>query len=130
MTGPTYAGIADLMAEYPAPVRRELRCHPHVARWLGFTLREARPEVPFTGAIGSLSGIPVFEAEDFEPGAWELREDGDIKVSGHIEVPAWFIKLLEPVPFDISIPPVFERRRMDYWFPIAPPVPMAFSGIC
>lgn len=129
MTGLTYAELADLMAQFPTPVRRELRCHPDVARWLMLTLPDAaEPEFPFTGAIGAITGIPVTERADFEPGEWELREDGKVKASGHIDVPPWVTR---PVEFDIE-PPSFSviSRVWPYGsFPVNRPMTL-LSSIC
>ena len=66
--------------------RQELHCHPRVTEHLR-AISNAAPEPEFplmTGSIGSLAGMPVIEHDDMEPGAWELREDGEIVGSGRL----------------------------------------------
>lgn len=77
--------IADLLRSWEPPKLKELHCHPDVANWLMLTSAEPGPQFP--GQIGSLTGIPVFEEPEFEDGAWELREDGLVVTSGHVDVP-------------------------------------------
>ena len=79
--------IADLLGNWEPPKLTELHCHPDVSNWLMLTTPEAKPEFPWSGAIGSLTGIPVFEEPEFEDGAWELRQDGKVVSSGHVDVP-------------------------------------------
>lgn len=120
-----FAALAVLAGRIGYVPRRELHCHSSVARLLMLTLPEAEPEFPFTGAIGSLTGIPVIEAPDFEPGTWEIREDGEVTASGHLEVPSW---VTAPVAFDVAFPRAADRLR--WWLPLAPPAPFTVSGIC
>jgi hypothetical protein len=84
VTGPTYAGIAAMMAQFPRPVQRELHCAPDVVEALHLTLPEAEPEFPWSGAIGSITGIPVIEKPEFMPGVWQLLEDGKMTDFGVI----------------------------------------------
>lgn len=62
--------------------RQELHCHPRVTEHLRATSTETEPAFP--GTIGSLTGIPVIEHDDMQPGAWELREDGEVVSSGKL----------------------------------------------
>jgi len=119
---PDFKALAELVERIGPVPRRELRCHPHVAKWLILTLPEAQPEFPFAGGIGSMTGIPVIEHADFEPGEWELREDGEVTAVGRIKVPSW---VTAPIELDVTFPRVVDRPRLDLWFPIASPVPMA-----
>jgi hypothetical protein len=97
----TLKGIADLLGNWQPPKLVELHCHPDVANWLRLTAPEAKQEFPFTGSIGVLTGIPVFEEPEFDDGNWELREDGLAVSSGHVDVPylARRIKLEFREPF-------------------------------
>jgi hypothetical protein len=92
------------------------------------TLPEAEPEFPFAGAVGSLTGIPVIKQADFEPGVWELFEDGEVKACGRIRVPPW---VTEPIKLDVEFSPAADRLWRHSLFPITSPVPMAgLSSIC
>ena len=82
LTPLTIPAIAELLSQLPKPKLRELHCHPRVTRHLRTTSAEAEPGFP--GAIGTLTGIPVIEHDDMKPGAWELREDGDVVASGRL----------------------------------------------
>lgn len=73
---------AQMLADAPKPKLRALHCHPRVAEHLHAISVEAKPEFP--GAIGSLTGVPVIEHDDMQPGAWELREDGQVVSSGRL----------------------------------------------
>lgn len=122
-----FASLAELAGRIGYTPRRELHCHPSVSRLLMLTLPEADPEFPFTGSIGALAGIPVTEKPDFEPGAWEIREDGEVTASGRVDVPPW---IAAPVRLDVTFPPVADRLRLRAWLPLAPPAPFMLSGIC
>jgi hypothetical protein len=117
---PDFTRLAELVGRIGRVPRRELRCHPDVARWLLLTLPEAEPGFPFTGAIGSLTGVPVVENADYQPGEWKLYEDGEAKACGRIRVPPW---VTEPVKFDVAFPRMINRSHA--WFPVASPAPMA-----
>lgn len=119
-----FAALAELAGRIGYVPRRELHCHPDVARWLMLTLPEAEPESPFTGAIGALTGVPVTEQADFESGAWELREDGEVTSSGRMQVPPW---VTEPIELDVAFPRMIDRSHS--WFPCVTPGPFAFGGI-
>lgn len=71
-----YASIAEAMRNLPRMPLRELHCHPAVAASLRLAAPEAGPQFPWSGAIGSLTGIPVIEKPEMMPGAWEIRENG------------------------------------------------------
>jgi hypothetical protein len=118
------AALADLADRIGYVPRRELHCHPSVGRLLMLTLPEAEPEPPFTGSVGALTGIPVTVKPDFEPGAWEIREDDEVTASGHIDVPPW---VTAPAEFDVTFPRMIDRSHS--WFPYAPPPPFRLSGI-
>lgn len=80
--------LAELLGNREPLKLRELHCHPGVANWLMLTSKPApEPDFLLTGRIGALTGIPVFEEPEFEDGAWELREDGEVVKSGHVDVP-------------------------------------------
>jgi hypothetical protein len=83
-TGPTYWDIARTMAALPRPKQRELHCHADVVEALRDALPDAEPEFPWSGAVGSATGIPVIEEPEFMPGVWELREDGKMVSFGVI----------------------------------------------
>jgi hypothetical protein len=117
------AALAELADRIGCVPRREFRCHPSVSRLLMLTLPEAEPGFPFTGSIGALTGIPVIENADFEPGAWELREDGEVTASGRIEVPA-FVAPVDLTP--MSFPRVIDRTHP--WFPYVPPSLLSISS--
>lgn len=122
-----FTDVAELAERFGRVLRRELRCHPDVAKWLMLTLPEAQPEFPFTGAIGSLTGVPVIEQPDFEPGAWEILEDGEVTASGRIDVPSL---VTEPVTFDVEFP---ATGRLSHLWPYGsfPVRSMALpGGIC
>lgn len=91
----------------------ELHCHPDVANWLMLTTREAKPEFP--GQIGSLTGIPVVDEPEFADGAWELRRDGEIIKSGHVDVPY----LARKLKIEIRPPDLSALRRHHYLGPWA-----------
>jgi len=81
----TLGQIADAMNKFAAhsrPVLRELHCHTRVVSHLRAISVEAEP-LPL-GAIGGLAGIPVIEHDDMEPGAWEIRENGQAVASGKL----------------------------------------------
>ena len=115
------AELADRIGYVP---RRELHCHPDVARWLMLTLPEAEPEFPFAGSIGALTGVPVTEKPEFEPGTWELREDGEVTAAGHLEVLSW---VTAPVAFDVTLPRMTDRYHP--WFPCVAPSTLPISAV-
>lgn len=78
----TVSEIAELAVTWPEPKLRELHCHPRVTAHLLAVSSEAEPGPP--GAVGSLTGIPVIEHGDMPPGAWELRENGEVVSSGRL----------------------------------------------
>lgn len=119
-----FAALAELADRIGHVPRRELHCHPDVARWLMLTLPEAEPKFPFAGAIGSLTGVPVTEDPDFEPGAWELREDSEVTAVGRIQVPPW---VTAPVKLDVTLPRMIDRYHP--WFPCVPPAPLSVSSV-
>lgn len=102
-----YQSVADLLGQFPKPKPCALHCHPDVANWLRLTTPEAKPEFPFTGSIGALTGIPVFEEPEFDDGNWELREDGLVHSSGHIDVPY----LYRRIKIEFREPPSFSMLR-------------------
>ncbi len=116
------AALTELAGRIGHVPRRELRCHPDVSRWLMLTLPEAKPEFPFTGAVGSLTGVPVIENDGYQPGEWELYEDGEAKASGRIRVPSW---VTEPIKLEFAAPSAIERLWLRGYLPAASPVPMA-----
>jgi hypothetical protein len=118
------ADLTELAGRIGYVPRRELVCHPDVARLLMLTLPDAEPEFPFTGSIGALTGIPVIGNPDFEPGTWELREDGEVTASGHVEVPPW---VTAPVTLDVTFPRMIDRSHP--WFPCVPPASFALGGV-
>lgn len=117
------AALAELADRIGYMPRRELHCHPDVARRLMLTLPEAKPQFPFTGSIGALTGVSVIENPDFEPGAWEIREDGEVTASGYLEVPPW---VTAPVVFDVALPRMIDRYHP--WFTYVPPSPFISTG--
>lgn len=78
----TLAEIAAYFEAVPRPKRYELHCHPDVAIALYAVSAPAEPEFPWSGAIGSLTGVPVIKKPDLERGRWELYEDGELIKSG------------------------------------------------
>ena len=119
------AELADCIGRVP---RRELHCHRDVRLWLALTLPELEPQFPFTGSTGTLTGVPVIEREDFEPGTWEIREDGEVTANGHVEVPSW---VTAPVDFKFSpFPRMTDRPGLNPGFRVMFPVPFSLSTIC
>jgi len=86
-----FASLARLVERFPKPKRRELHCHPSVVAYLRMTLPEAEPEPPWSGAIGSLTGIPIMEKPELEPCAWEFYEDGEMVDSGTLRNAVFFL---------------------------------------
>lgn len=105
--------IADLLDGWQPPKLTELHCHPDVANWLMLTTAEAKPQFPFTGEIGALTGIPVFEEPEFADGAWELRRDGIVIDSGHVDVPY----LARKIKMEFREPDLgaFRRHYLNGW---------------
>lgn len=101
-------GLSDALGHWEPP---KLHCHPDVANWLMLVSAEAKPEFP--GEIGSLTGILVFEEPEFDDGTWELRRDGEVVSSGHVDVPYLARKLkIEFRQPDLS---AFRRHHLNHW---------------
>jgi hypothetical protein len=71
----------SMMLPAKPPPRRTMHCHPSVTVALKL-IAPARPvslpDFMDLGRIGELSGIDVYENDEMEPGAWELREDDKV----------------------------------------------------
>ncbi len=85
MTGqPTILEVmADLMADLPAPVRRELHVSAHVRLFLRKTYAKAiGPE-----ALTAMLALPIVVDGDLTGGQWQIREDGEVTSSGDMAPP-------------------------------------------
>lgn len=118
--------IADLLGDWQPPKPRELHCHPDVSNWLMLISREPEPGFQFTGSIGSLTGIPVFEEPDFEDGNWELREEGHVISNGHVDVPYLARKLKIEFKYTSL---AWKPDNLNWRLPGLASPPVAFTGI-
>ena len=114
------------MTDYPSLPRYELRCGPGVIMWLRLTTPEAEPAPPWSGAISALTGVPVIESPELGRGDWEIRKDGEIDASGHIDVPEFVTRPIELPPRDF---PDFTSRWLAAGV-VTPPSPLTIvTGI-
>lgn len=80
--------LAALMARCPPPsAPKSLHAHPYAAEALRDMSTPDSP-APWSGAIGSLTGIPVILDDEMAPGAWEIRE-GDKVISSGVVRSKW-----------------------------------------
>lgn len=122
---PDFTALTELADRIGRVPRRELHCHRDVRLWLTLTVPELEPQFPFTGS--ALTGVPVIEREDFEPGTWEIREDGEVTASGHIEVPSW---VTAPIDLKFSpLPHMADHPWLNPGFRVMAPVPFSFASV-
>jgi hypothetical protein len=75
--------MADLMADLPVPVRRELHVSDHVWRFLRETYATViRPE-----AVLAMLALPIIVDASLTGGQWQIRENGEVTSSGDMAPP-------------------------------------------
>lgn len=82
-----YDDLAALMARFPPAAPKSLHAHPYAVEALRDMSTPAVPD-PWSGSIGSLTGIPVIPDDEMAPGAWEIRE-GDTVISSGVVRSKW-----------------------------------------
>ena len=79
MSEPTILDVmAGLLADLPAPVRRELHVAEPVWRFLRHTYAKATSPAPFDAMAAS----PIVVDDDLTGGQWQIRENGEVVKSG------------------------------------------------
>lgn len=79
----TLGDLAVMMRDMPRLKQREFRCHADVVAWLRASLPDTDPPFP-RDAAATLTGVPVIEKAEMEPGRWEIWEDGQMIKSGRL----------------------------------------------
>lgn len=83
--GLTYDELAAFMEKMPRIPRYELHCGSDVQRWLQrFGAATVGLAFPYFEVPSMLGGIPVYPEPDFEPGRWEIRQDGEVIKEGKL----------------------------------------------
>lgn len=83
-----YSELVAFARSMPHIPARELKCHPLVVTYL----REETWWLPasrswlwnYYDSLSRLSAVPVYEDPSMDMGAWEIREDGVVIVSGNV----------------------------------------------
>jgi hypothetical protein len=75
-----FKAFVDFANRLPRIKRTELHCHPGVV----IALREAAPPAEYPPWKPLMGTIELIVKADMEPGAWELREDGEVIKSGKL----------------------------------------------
>lgn len=80
ITKPDFKAFVDFANRLPRIKRTELHCHPGVV----IALREAGPPEAYPPWRPPMGTIELIVNADMEPGAWEIREDGEVIQSGKL----------------------------------------------
>jgi hypothetical protein len=80
ITTPDFSEFVRFANSLPRVKRTELHCHPGVV----IALRQAAPPEEYPPWKPPMGTIDLIVSADMEPGAWEIREDGEVIKSGKL----------------------------------------------
>lgn len=77
--------LRQALADYTPEPHRELHCGGAIRAWLMHRFGAGQSvATPWATGLIPLAGVPVIVSQDMADGAWELREEGEVVLSGQV----------------------------------------------